>query len=297
MSVVVVGQIGRDLVLRTDGFPDAGGSAGVTERLERLGGKGANQAVGLVQLGEPTALVAVAGDDPAGDLVLRQAAADGIDVGAVCRRGQTALLVDVVDTASQRRLFEHIPDTALLTADDVRRAAALFARTDTVSVQLQQPSAAVLAAARLGREHGALVVLDGVAEPEVRDELLALADVVRADAKEARLLAGEPIESADAARDLGARLLTRGPRLVALEVDGVGDLVMWPDGSRLLAFSADAPVVDRTGAGDAFVAGLIAALRRGANPEQAGEAASAAARSVVGRLGGRPDLSVPVGPG
>jgi ribokinase len=39
------------------------------------------------------------------------------------------------------------------------------------------------------------------------------------------------------------------------------------------------------------VAGLIAALRKGAPPPAAGELAVAAASSTVQRLGGRPDLT------
>ncbi|RAJ45461.1 pfkB family carbohydrate kinase [Kitasatospora sp. SolWspMP-SS2h] len=72
-GVVVVGQIGRDLVLRTDGLPEAGGSADVAERWEGLGGKGANQAVGLAQSGVPVRLVGVVGEDRASALVWKVA--------------------------------------------------------------------------------------------------------------------------------------------------------------------------------------------------------------------------------
>ena len=44
-GVVVVGQVGRDLVLTVAELPAEGGSADVLERQELLGGKGANQAV------------------------------------------------------------------------------------------------------------------------------------------------------------------------------------------------------------------------------------------------------------
>jgi ribokinase len=290
VSVVVVGQLGRDLILRTAGLPEAGGTVEVLERREQLGGKGANQAVGLAQLAVPTALVAVAGVDAAGIAVTEQAARDGIDVRGIIRRGQTALLLDLIDDPPNRRLLEHIPDAAVLTEADVRRSAEVFATADTVSLQMQQPPDALLAAARLGRDHGARVVVDGAAPPDFRDELLPLTDVVRADAKEARLWAGAPLESLDAVTNFGHRIMACGPQLVALELDGVGDVVLWPGGQRLFEFSDDV-VVDRTGAGDAFVAGLIAALRRGADPERAGGVAADAARRVVGHLGGRPDLT------
>ncbi|OBI23001.1 hypothetical protein A5712_11920 [Mycobacterium sp. E2327] len=70
----------------------------------------------------------------------------------------------------------------------------------------------------------------------------------------------------------------------------VGDLLAWQADRELFEF-ADVKVVDPTGAGDAFVAGLIAALRDGAGPRQAGRRAAAAASSTVQRLGGRPDLT------
>ncbi len=66
MGVVVIGQIGRDLVLRTDGPPSAGEATTVLQRDELLGGKGANQAVGLAQLGVPVALIGAVGDDSPG---------------------------------------------------------------------------------------------------------------------------------------------------------------------------------------------------------------------------------------
>jgi hypothetical protein len=50
-DVIVFGQIARDLVLVVDAMPGARQSADVYQRRELLGGKGANQAVALAQLG------------------------------------------------------------------------------------------------------------------------------------------------------------------------------------------------------------------------------------------------------
>jgi ribokinase len=44
-DVAVLGQVGRDLVLRLTALPDAGGSVPVAGRRELLGGKGAKLAV------------------------------------------------------------------------------------------------------------------------------------------------------------------------------------------------------------------------------------------------------------
>ncbi|MGN6336323.1 PfkB family carbohydrate kinase [Mycobacterium sp.] len=290
MGVVVIGQIARDLVLRTDGPPSAGDSVTILQRNELLGGKGANQAVGLAQLGVPVALVGVVGDDHAGASVLQQVHRDGIDISGVTRRGTTALLIDVVARPPERMLLEDVPQSSLVLVADLDRAASLFEAADTVSIQLQQPAATALAAAQRARQRGVRVIADGAPDPSIRADLLAAVDVLRADATEAALIADREITTVEQARELSDHLLGCGPELVAIAVPEVGDLLVWPGGSEVFEF-ADVEVVDPTGAGDAFVAGLIAGLREGAAPREAGRRASAAASATVQRLGGRPDLT------
>ncbi|NUU14119.1 ribokinase [Curtobacterium pusillum] len=286
-GAVVVGQVARDLVVRVERLPAPGRATTVARRIERLGGKGANHALGLHQLGLAVALVGVVGTDHAGDDVLHEADTEGLDVAGVVRRGETALLIDVTDDDG-RRLLEDVPSDALLRPEDVERTASLFDEAAVVSLQLQQPTDAVLTAAHLAAEAGARIVLDGATEDD-GDELLALADVVRADATEAAMWTGTTIrERADAAR-VTRSLLERGPSLAAVTVPGQGDLVDWRTGRVFLPYG-DSPVVDPTGGGDAFLAGLVAALTHGAGPEEAGQAAARAAASTVARLGGRPEL-------
>jgi ribokinase len=76
--VIVFGQIARDLVLVVDAVPTASRSADVYQRRELLGGKGANQAVGLAQLGLRPALAGVVGEDQVGHRLLTQASQDRV---------------------------------------------------------------------------------------------------------------------------------------------------------------------------------------------------------------------------
>ena len=271
-------------MLSVDAVPDAGSAADVTARREQLGGKGANQAVALAQLGVRPRLVAVAGEDVIGDVLLDQARRDGIDVAAVVRRrgALTGLIAEVLDADGQWRYVQHLPEDVLLTEDDVTAARAVIGGADAVLVQLQQPPAAALAAARIGHDAGRLVVLDGAPE-EQRDELLALADVVRADEQEAELLL-----DGKATAEKARALLEKGPRLLALGVED-GNLFVWRDGHLRLPLTDD-KVVDTTGGGDAFTASLTAALLRGEDPATAARWAVAASGATVGHASGRPDL-------
>jgi ribokinase len=290
--VVVVGQVGRDLVLTVDGLPEAGGSAQVHERQELLGGKGANQAVACRQLGARAHLVGVVGADRHGEEVLAQAAGDGIGVGGVVRRPgtPTALLVDVVGPRGTRRLLEDVDPGVLLGAADVRASRDLLRSADAVLVQLQQPGPAVTAALEAASAGGALTVADGApADEQVRRRVLRHAAVVRADVAETEALAGwaprDVPETVRAARSL----LAEGPRVVALAAPGEADVVAWPEGHVVLPHLGTDPV-DPTGGGDAFVAALTVGLLRGEDPGTAAWWAAAAAAQVVGTAGGRPHL-------
>jgi ribokinase len=304
-DVVVLGQVGRDLVLTLEALPDAGGSAPATGRRELLGGKGANQAVALGQLGVRVALVGVVADDDAGAQVLAQATADDVDVSCVGTRSgaPTALLLDLVEPDGRRRLVEHVPEEMLLTPTDVAAAGLVIAGCRALVLQLQQPGESVRAALAHASA-GALVVADGApADDATRTALLERAGVLRADAAEAGRLLGRELSGLEQTRAAATDLLAAGPRLVALAVEGEGDLVSWragpalpeeaacgwDDGEVLVPLLGDAPV-DVTGAGDAYVATLTAALLGGAAPVAAAWAASAAMALTVGHPGGRPAL-------
>jgi ribokinase len=287
-DVVVVGQIARDLVLRVDEMPGASGSTPVRERFEMLGGKGANQAVGLAQLGVAPALVGVLGDDTCGDRLLALARRDGIDTTHVVRRAgaRSGLVVDIV--SEDWHYLEDLPAPTLLTEADVAAASGAIRAARATVVQLQQPADAALVAARSA---GGLVVLDGVVEEGASAGLLDAADVLRADAHEADLLAGRRLGGADDAAAFARSLVDRHRlRMVALAVGGFGDVFAWPGGGVRVPYGA-AEVVDTTGAGDAMVAALTSVLCRGGGPEHAAYLSAAAATATVRRLGGRPDLT------
>jgi ribokinase len=281
----VIGQLARDLVLTLDRLPETGTATGAGDRREQLGGKGANQAVALAQLGVRPSLVAVAGDDVIGDVLLDQARRDGIDVTAVVRRrgALTGLIVELLESGGRWRYVQDLPEPVLLTERDVLGAGSVIARAEAVLVQLQQPAAAALAAAKIGRDAGRLVVLDG-APQAARDELLALADVVRADDHEASLL----LDAVDPASV--RRLLSKGPRLMVVARPDGANLFVWDDGEVVVRPAAER-VVDPTGGGDSLIAGLTEALLRGADYRSAALWAVAAAGSTVRHAGGRPSLS------
>ncbi|MEJ6490533.1 PfkB family carbohydrate kinase [Leucobacter sp. USCH14] len=283
--VVVVGGAARDLALGVADMPEANGTAPVSRRKERLGGKGANIAADVRQLNPDCAvsLIAVLGSDRAGDAVHEDALDLRIDMASMQRRGRTALMIDVVTESGERRVFEHTPPEARLTVEDVTAAETMLSEARIVVLQLHQPAEALVRAAELAPD--AVIVLDGGADGADAERLLSLAHVVRANAEEAEMLARRSISDMNDAMRSAAELLDRGPDVVCLAVSGSGDLVAWQGGSQFFPFG-ETSIVDRTGAGDAYVAGLVTGLLRGETPPQLGERASSAAAIAVQQFGG-----------
>ena len=115
-----------------------------------------------------------------------------------------------------------------------------------------------------------------------RDEVLGLlpsVDVFLPNEVEACAIAGEGDDAAVAARALqsvsGAWVVVKlGPR---------GCLAVGPDGAELAVTAPATTVADTTGAGDAFNAGLVDALARGAGWQKALTAATRFATTIVSR--------------
>jgi sugar/nucleoside kinase (ribokinase family) len=111
-------------------------------------------------------------------------------------------------------------------------------------------------------------------------------DLLFANLDEARVLVGDPAaDPVDAARSL-----TGLARSVVVKLGAAGAIRV--DGDRLVRVDAvPVEVVDPTGAGDAFAAGLLAAELTGADPVTALRAGAALGARAVSQLGARPRTS------
>jgi len=84
------------------------------------------------------------------------------------------------------------------------------------------------------------------------------------------------------------RFLVWGADIVALTMGASGVLLATAGGDRFRIVPGDVNVVDTTGAGDAFWAGLLTGLLDGFLPQQAARLGQAVAEAKIGRVGHLP---------
>jgi ribokinase len=290
IDVLVVGGANYDYLVKARSLPEPGETTVGDVLHEAPGGKGANQAVAAARLGARTAFIGRVGDDERGRRILARLSDERVAIEhcVVDRDAPTGVALIAVDDRGEKAIVTAPGANRRLVAADLDRAGALFAAAKVVLLQLEPGLETAIAAARRGRDAGALVVLD--AAPPVPDatELLALVDVVRANAREAAVLTGRGVDD-DRARE-AALDLRRPGNGAACVATSRGDLLVFGDGEEVWFPHQHVPVVDTTGAGDAFAAGLAVGLAEGRSLTDAGWMGCAAAALETTRVGAQAGL-------
>ncbi|MCS6880108.1 MAG: ribokinase [Oscillochloridaceae bacterium] len=263
MTIVVFGSINMDLVARAPRLPTTGETVPGHTFFTAPGGKGANQAVACARLGAPTRMVGRVGDDALGAELRAGLRAAGVDERDVLTTpGPSGVALIAVDDAGRNTIIVVPGANGAIGPADVTRLETALIGARALLLQLEIPLEAVVAAANAARRAGVPVILDPAPARELPAELYRLADIITPNESEAATLVGFDL-SDEAARIAAARALhARTGGAVALKLGEHGALLFASDQFlRLPALPVRA--VDTVAAGDAFNAGLAAALVEG----------------------------------
>lgn len=284
--VLVVGSYNRDTVLRVPRFPQPGETLAASGIDRFHGGKGSNQAVAAARAGAQVAIVAALGRDAAGDAAMELWAGEGIEAAAVARlpglpTGEALILVD---SDGENEIVIAAGANAAL--DAATAAAAAADGPALVVAQLETPLPATEAAFRAARAVGATTLLNAAPAQALPEPLLAATDILVVNETEAALLLGGEAPPAE----LAAALAQRRGRGVVLTAGAAGACWAPREGRVLHAPAPSVSVVDSTGAGDAFIGALAAALAEGLPEEAALRRGVVAGALACGRAGAVPSL-------
>jgi ribokinase len=289
--VICLGDIMTDIVARLPG-PLAFGSDTPTSVSFLGGGSAANTACWLAAAGVPSVIVGRVGDDERGRIAQQLLRDAGVQLAVkVDRYRPTGACVVLVSDSGERTM---VPDTgANASLQVVDLPTDLFVPGSHLHVSgyalLSAPvRPTALAAITLARERGLTVSVDAASAALIRSvgsaQLLSWIGrptPLFANAEEAEALSGH-IHTRDAARALSFHC---GQAVVKLGAKGA----IWAEDGRASDVpTTPLPVVDTTGAGDAFAAGFLAARLGGIDGLLATRLAHTYAAQAVSQLGGRP---------
>ena len=278
--VIVFGSINVDLVAEVARLPGPGETIKTDSYVALPGGKGANQALAAARNGAATDMVGAVGSDGQAPTALAQLRADGVGLAGVAEvEGASGLAMIAVDAGGENQII--VVSGANATAE----AGQLPSMTpgDWLVTQNEVDWTQTAEAHRLAREQGAGVIHNTAPAHGLSAAELAQIDVLVANEHE---LAQAAASATETGADAQARsLLVSGVGAVVLTLGAKGSALYIGDEAVTAVPAAPAEVRDTTGAGDAFVGALAAALAAGQSLPAAVASANRYAARVCEVLG------------
>lgn len=263
-AVTVIGSFAVGMTMRAPKLPVFGETMFGNDFNMGPGGKGSNQAVGAARLGAKASLGAILGDDKLADIATDLYSAEGIDASLVETSGEhpTGAGFITLNAAGENFILLDMGANDLMDPAFVDRAEPRIQASDVVLSVLEIPVPAATRAMEIGRHHGVTTILNPAPATALPDSMFEHIDFLTPNESELRLLLGLPADDARDSRELAAELRRRGARNVIVTLGRSGVLVLTDEIDTHLP-AIDVDVVDTTGAGDAFNAGLAVALGEG----------------------------------
>ena len=293
--VVVFGSLNMDLVLNVPMLPEPGATVMGDRLLMFPGGKGANQAVAAGRLGAEVAMVGRVGGDAFGDRLLAELKNANVQAEAVVKDGQqpTGSALIIVDTQGRNQIAVAPGANNTVGKEELERLAGLLERGSVLLLQLEIPAQAVRDAMALAKDRGARVLFNASPPNAVLPELVKDVDVLVVNKNEAAAVVGTAVVSPGTARRAALRARQLGAGEIIVTMGGEGSVLCTADGviSDVNAFRVNS--VDTTGAGDAFMGALAAALSRGKDVNTSVRLASAAGAAATLKQGAQSALPLP----
>lgn len=263
-DVAGLGQNSVDLLAVVDTFPRSNTKHRIETFARLPGGQVASAMVCCARLGWRARYVGRFGNDELGQIGLASLEQEGVDVSAaqtVPARTRFAIVLVDHRTGDRTVLWDRDPGLALRPADV---AADVWTSARALHVDCEDIGAAT-AAAQAARASGALTVIDVEAVLPGVPALLRHIDVIIASETFPERLTGHH----DTGTALAAMAREYGPAVACVTLGASGSLAIC-QGREIRTPAFEVPVVDSTGAGDAFRGGFISGyLQMGAEADVA----------------------------
>ena len=277
--IVVFGSFNMDVVMRLERLPGPGETVLGGDYMLVPGGKGANQACAAARAAKGSAvtvaMVGKVGADDWGDLVLGRLSEAGVDLDAVGRgKSPTGCALISVDAAGENAIS--VASGANLEADAAQVPEQMLKLGHWLVLQMEVPPEENWHLIERARRCDCKVLLNVAPAASVPEDVLEAVEVLVFNAVEGLMLAEsgglaakDPVEV--------ARRLSDTYDLTAIATLGPAGAVAFAPGESWRVAALPVTPVDTTGAGDAFVGSLVAALEAEAGLPQALRRASVAA--------------------
>jgi ribokinase len=290
--IVILGVFVADTAYRAERQPKIGETIMGRSFVLGPGGKGRNQAVAAGMAGGDVSFVSRLGTDAFADMARATWARAGVKPVITDDPDSYtgAAYIFIEDATGNNAIIISPGAAARISVADIDAQAALIGGAKVFITQLEQPMPAALRALQIARAGGATTILNPAPAAPLTDQMLALCDYVTPNETEAEALTGLPVGTLAEAEKSADALMTRGVGAAIITLGDKGALFRDRTRSVHVPVFKAGPVVETTGAGDAFNGGFAVALAEGRDPVEAVRFGCATASISVTRAGTAPSM-------
>ncbi len=280
-----------DFVITVPRLPQVGETVLGESFVMKPGGKGANQAVAASRLSAEVFLVSRVGADDVGKRLLENLERNRISTRfvSVDEESHSGVAFILVDSEGRNMIAVAPGVDRRVSPGDVDKALKELDKVDVLLLQLEIPLETVFHAAKACNERGVKVILNPAPYARLPEQIFQHVYAVTPNEIEAEQMTGVDIRDINDCREAGLRLLEKGVSSVIITLGAKGAYVVSREFEGLVE-GFKVPVVDTTGAGDAFNGALAVGLAEGMELKEAVRLANAAAALKVTRLGAQEGL-------
>ena len=291
-DIVILGVFVADTAYRASRQPKIGETIIGNEFSLGPGGKGSNQAVAAALAGGNVHFISRLGEDDFANMAISLWEKSGITphVTQYSDSYTGAAYIFIEDKTGNNAIIVSPGAAANINDDDITANKELIQRSRVFMTQLEQSLDAAGTALSFAKDGGAITILNPAPAQPLGENILKLCDFVTPNEIEAEQITGTPVKSINDAEIAAGKLLEKGASAAVITLGEQGAL--FKDNNQIIHQPSYevGPVVETTGAGDAFNGGLAVALAEEMPIDRALRFACATASISVTRQGTAPSM-------
>lgn len=290
--IVILGIFVADTAYRAERQPKMGETILGNSFVLGPGGKGSNQAVAAAMAGGRTHFITRLGKDAFADIARATWAKAGVlpEVTEDAESYTGAAYIFIENATGNNAIIVAPGAAGRVSVSDVEARRDLIESAAVFVTQLEQPIPAARRALEIARAAGVRTILNPAPAAPLDDAMLALCDFVTPNETEAEALTGLPVTTIAGAERAADALLAKGVGAAVITLGDKGALYRDRTRSVHVPVISSGPVVETTGAGDAFNGGFAVALSEGMDVVDAVRFGCATAGISVTRPGTAPSM-------
>ena len=289
MSICVFGIFVADICFFADSIPIAGQTILGEKYIIGPGGKGSNQAIAAARAGGEVSFISKVGSDNYADLAISLYKDSGINYDGleIDENESTGSAGILINRKTGENAINVVPGAAGTIGKNLIDKNLSIIKDSTIFLtQLETPKDVTLYALKEAKSQNCITILNPAPSSEIPDDYFQYIDFFTPNETEASFYFNKPVKNEDDCKVAGKYFLEKGVKNILITLGERGCYFKNKDEEFLMpASQLNKPVVDTTGAGDAFNGALSVALSQNKTYKQSIEFANLVAGISVTREG------------